>query len=59
MEGVRDYLGLDSLTYLSVEGLVEATGLSRDHFCLACFTGEYPIEPDKTFSKEAFTRCGC
>ena len=59
VEGVRDYLGLDSLTYLSVEGLVEATGLSRDHFCLACFTGEYPIEPDKTFTKEAFTRCGC
>lgn len=59
VEGIRDYLGLDSLTYLSIEGLIEATGLSRDHFCLACFTGEYPIEPDKSFSKEALARCGC
>jgi amidophosphoribosyltransferase len=55
VEEVRDYIGLDSLTYLSVEGLVEATGLSRDHFCLACYTGEYIIEPDKNFSKDALS----
>lgn len=59
IEGIRDYLGLDTLHYLSPEGMVEATGLSRDHFCLACFTGEYPIEPDKNFTKEAFSSCGC
>jgi amidophosphoribosyltransferase len=59
VEGIRDYLGLDSLTYLSVEGMVEATGLSRDHFCLACYNGEYPIEPDKNFTKDAFSDCGC
>lgn len=59
VDGVRDYLGLDSLHYLSVEGLVEATGLSRDNFCLACFNGEYPIEPDKSFTKDAFSGCGC
>ncbi len=59
VETVREYLGLDSLTYLSVEGLVEATGLSCDNFCLACFTGEYIIAPDKNFTKEAFTDCGC
>jgi amidophosphoribosyltransferase len=57
--GVRDYLNLDSLTYLSVDGLIEATGLSRDDFCLACFTGEYPIEPDKNFQKEALADCDC
>ncbi|MCL1980280.1 MAG: amidophosphoribosyltransferase [Proteobacteria bacterium] len=59
VEAIRDYLGLDSLHYLSKEGLVEATGLSEDHFCLACFTGEYPVEPDKNFTKEAFSGCGC
>jgi len=59
VETIRDYLGLDSLHYLSPEGLVEATGLPRDHFCLACFTGEYPIAPDKNFTKEAFSSCGC
>lgn len=47
-------LGLDSLHYLSLEGLVEATGLSADSFCLACFNGHYPVKPDKNFRKDAF-----
>lgn len=58
VEDIRDYLGLDSLTYLSLEGMIEATGLSRDQFCLACYTGEYPIKADKAFSEEALARCG-
>ena len=40
---IRDLIGADSLGYLSVEGLVEAVALPKDGFCLACFTGEYPI----------------
>ncbi|MGD9948430.1 MAG: amidophosphoribosyltransferase [Desulfobulbus sp.] len=59
VDGIREYLGLDSLHYLSVEGLVEATGLPKEDFCLACFTANYPIEPDKEFTKEAFSGCGC
>lgn len=37
------YIGADSLGYLSIEGLVRAVGLPRDTFCLACFTGDYPV----------------
>ena len=48
---IKDFIGADSLAYLSVEGLVKAVGLPRDNFCLACFTGDYPmpvqIEMDK------------
>jgi len=40
---IRDYLGADSLGYLSLDGLIQAVGLPRDIFCLACLTGEYPI----------------
>jgi amidophosphoribosyltransferase len=40
---VRDFIGADSLGYLSIEGLVKAVGLPEDNFCLACFTGDYPI----------------
>jgi amidophosphoribosyltransferase len=40
---IRDYIGADSLGYLSVEGLIKAVGLPRDGFCLACFTGDYPM----------------
>jgi amidophosphoribosyltransferase len=51
IDEIRDHLGLDSLHYLSVEGLVEATGNSADNFCLACFNGDYPVAPDKEFHK--------
>jgi amidophosphoribosyltransferase len=40
---VRDIIGADSLGYLSIEGLVKAVALPKDIFCMACFTGEYPI----------------
>ncbi len=40
---IREYLGVDSLGYLSLDGLIRAVDLPRDIFCLACFTGEYPI----------------
>lgn len=60
VEEIRQYLDLDSLTYLSLEGLVEATGLSADSFCLACYNGDYPMEPDPSFSKHAFGGgCSC
>ena len=40
---IRDFIGADSLGYLSIDGLVKAVALPRDIFCMACFTGDYPI----------------
>jgi amidophosphoribosyltransferase len=40
---IREYLDADSLGYLSLDGLIRAVDLPRDIFCLACFTGVYPI----------------
>jgi amidophosphoribosyltransferase len=40
---IREYLGADSLGYLSLDGLIRAVDLPRDIFCLACFTGVYPV----------------
>jgi len=40
---IRDTIGADSLGYLSVDGLIKAVDLPKDIFCLACFTGNYPI----------------
>jgi len=37
------YLGVDSLHYLSIKGLVAATGYPWEEFCLACFNEQYPI----------------
>ncbi len=42
LEAIRQYIGADSLAYLPIEGLIEATGLPRDEFCLACFNRNYP-----------------
>lgn len=50
---IAAYLGLDSLHYLSLKGLVRATGMTADDFCLACFDGRYPVEPDRSFHKDA------
>ncbi len=44
VEEIREHIGADSLAYLSLEGMVAATGQTQDAFCLACFNGEYPVE---------------
>jgi amidophosphoribosyltransferase len=35
----------DSLGYLSLEGMINASGLPGQSLCLGCFSGEYPVEP--------------
>lgn len=53
VDEIAGYLGLDSLHYLSLAGLVRATGMPKMNFCLACFDGKYPVQPDITFHKDA------
>lgn len=36
-------IGADTLGYMSIEGLIEAVALPKELFCLACFTGDYPV----------------
>jgi len=40
---IRDFIGADSLGFLSIDGLIKAVALPKDIFCMACFTGDYPI----------------
>ena len=51
VEEIARFVGLDSLRYLSLDGMVEATGFTSPTFCLACFNGDYPVPPDEHFSK--------
>jgi amidophosphoribosyltransferase len=44
VEEIRRFVGADSLGYLSLDGMVAATGAPKNDFCRACFDGEYPIE---------------
>jgi len=59
-EQIRDFLGADSLGYLSLESMVAATGLPAHEFCTACYTGNYPSpvesEMDKFIMEQRHTR---
>lgn len=56
LEMIREFIGADSLGYLSVDGLVRATGLKKQDLCLACFTGEYPVEIPREGRKYLFEK---
>ena len=43
VEEIRNFVGSDSLGYLSHEALVKSVGLPKNDVCMACFTGKYPI----------------
>ena len=43
VDDIRTSIGADSLGYVSLDGLIEATGIAKDHLCRACFDGEYPV----------------
>ncbi len=53
VDELRDFLGLDSLYYLSLKGLLDSSGVEdpADNFCKACFDGCYPVEFDEQLSK--------
>ena len=48
---MRDHLGVDSLRFISLDGLYRAVGeaegrdAAQPQYCDACFSGEYPVEP--------------
>lgn len=50
-EEIRRYLGADSLGYLDVNSMVRACGLKANQFCLACFTGDYPVQFNQAIDK--------
>jgi len=43
VDEIRDYLGVDTLSYLALDRLVTATGAPTAGYCTACLTGEYPV----------------
>jgi amidophosphoribosyltransferase len=54
VEQIRAFLGLDYLGYLSLDGMVAATQMDHNSFCLACFSGAYPVPVEVEFSKTCF-----
>jgi len=55
-EEIRSFLNADSLGYLSLEGMVAATGRPKSSFCLACYDGNYPVSYDPATDKHIIER---
>jgi amidophosphoribosyltransferase len=56
IDEIRKYLNADSLAYLSQSGMVEATGLGKEAFCMACYDGAYPVPYDPKMDKHIMER---
>ena len=56
VEGIRRHIGADTLGYLSLEGMVRATGGTPDEFCVACFTGDYLLPVQLELTKSVFEK---
>ena len=56
LEQIRDFLEVDSVGYLSLEGMLSCASLPEDHYCTACWSGKYPIPVDITLNKFCMER---
>jgi len=56
LDEIRKYLNADSVHYLSQDGMVKATGLPKDSFCMACYDGNYPVPFDPAMDKHIIER---
>ena len=54
VDEICEYIGADSLDYLSEEGLTRALNIPRSEFCFACFNGDYPVSVQMEFDKLSF-----
>jgi amidophosphoribosyltransferase len=51
VDEIREHIGADSLGYLSLQGLLDATGVADAGFCTACLSGVYPTEVPEAADK--------
>ena len=52
VDEIAEFLEVDSIGYLSIDGMVAGTGAPRDGFCTACLSGDYPT--DVSFAEGKF-----
>lgn len=56
IEEIRQHIGADSLGYISLDGLIKATGFSMERFCSGCFSGAYPLEVPQEGKRYVFEK---
>ena len=56
IEWIRDFIGVDTLKYLSKDGMLDSMPLPKCEFCTACFDGQYSVKPCRKASKSILER---
>lgn len=56
VDAIREFLGVDSLHYLSHEGMLSCVSMKPEKYCTACFSGNYPMSVDEPVEKFALER---
>lgn len=56
LDEIRDFLEVDSLGYLSLEGMLDCMTLPSDHYCTACYSGNYRIPVNTAVNKYSLDR---
>jgi amidophosphoribosyltransferase len=59
IEEIRQFIGVDTLKYLSLDGMLGSMLSPREEFCTACFTGNYPTRICVKPSKKALEKSRC
>jgi amidophosphoribosyltransferase len=57
VEQIRDFIGADSLGYLSLSGMLEACGIAPDSSCVACWTENYPTRITREAETQVEREC--
>jgi amidophosphoribosyltransferase len=52
VDQIREYLGVDSLHYLSLEGLLACMNRPGESYCTACYSGDYRLDPEHPVTEE-------
>jgi len=56
MDEIREFLGVDSIGYLSLDGLLGCMSLPADNYCTACWSGQYKIPINTVVNKFSMER---
>lgn len=51
---IKEFLEVNSLEYLSIDGLLSSVSCGQENFCTACFSGDYPVPVTETADKSVF-----
>lgn len=56
IDQIRDFLGVDSLAFLSLDGLLGVMGYPPESYCTACFSGDYRIDVEHPVTEQVLER---